>query len=211
MPAAVRRWLLSHALGYDLDRSSRIHAFVVLDASEVHLGPNAAIGPFTVCRNLERLFLAEAATIGKFNWITGVRRGETPHYVWQKHRKSTLELHEHAAITHRHIIDCTDAISIGAFSIVAGYRSQFLTHGIDIERARQTAAPITVGRYCFIGTNCVLLAGSSLPDCCVLGAKSLLNKRFEESYRLYGGVPASPIKALPTDAAYFSRKTGFVT
>jgi hypothetical protein len=55
-----------------------------------------------------------------------------------------------------------------------------------------------------------LLGGSVLPDYCVLGAKSLLNKAFAESYQLYGGVPAKPLQSLPRDYAYFQRTTGFV-
>ena len=39
--------------------------------------------------------------------------------------------------------------------------------------ANATAAPITIGDYCFVGTNCVLLGGSVLPSYSVLAAKSL--------------------------------------
>jgi carbonic anhydrase/acetyltransferase-like protein (isoleucine patch superfamily) len=69
---------------------------------------------------------------------------------------------------------------------------------------------VRVGDYCFVGTNCVLLGGSALPDFCVLGAKSLLNKSLTESYYLYGGVPARPIEKLSPDCEYFRRATGFV-
>jgi acetyltransferase-like isoleucine patch superfamily enzyme len=56
----------------------------------------------------------------------------------------------------------------------------------------------------------VLLGGSTLPDFCVLGAKSLLNKNFTDTYQLYGGVPAQPIKSLSHDCKYFRRTEGFV-
>jgi acetyltransferase-like isoleucine patch superfamily enzyme len=101
-------------------------------------------------------------------------------------------------------------VTIGKFTTFAGFQSQVLTHGIDIENNRQASAPVRVGDYCFVGTNCVLLAGSGLPDYCVLGAKSLLNKTLTESHQLYGGVPAQPIKQLPSDWKYFTRSEGFV-
>jgi hypothetical protein len=44
----------------------------------------------------------------------------------------------------------------------------------------------------------------------VLGAKSLLNKAFDEEMQLYGGVPAKPVQSLPEDAMYFQRVEGFV-
>ena len=47
-------------------------------------------------------------------------------------------------------------------------------------------------------------------DFCVLGAKSLLNKNFTDTYQLYGGVPARPIKSLSRDCKYFQRTEGLV-
>ena len=119
-------------------------------------------------------------------------------------------LSAHSAITNRHIVDCTERIRIGAFTTIAGFASQLLTHSINLENSRQEANPITIGDYCFIGTNCVLLGGSSLPDYSVLGAKSLLNRNCRDSYFLYGGVPAKPIKALPPTTRYFQRESGYV-
>ena len=117
---------------------------------------------------------------------------------------------EHSAITHRHLIDCTNSVVIGKFTTFAGFQSQILTHSIDIENNCQSSAPVRVGDYCFVGTNSVFLGGSALPDYCVLGAKSLLNKGFTETHQLYGGVPAQPIKKLPPDWKYFTRSEGFV-
>ena len=64
---------------------------------------------------------------------------------------------ESAAITKNHHIDCTNTIEIGAFSTVAGYQTQFLTHSIDVLENRQHSAPIRIGPYTFVGTNSVVL------------------------------------------------------
>ena len=121
-----------------------------------------------------------------------------------------LILERHAAITNRHFIDCTAQVRIGAFASFAGFASQLMTHSVNIETNRQEAYPITIGAYCFVGTNCVILGGSALPPYCVLGAKSLLNRAYTDRYFLYGGVPAKPIKAMPETNLYFQRKTGYV-
>ena len=55
-----------------------------------------------------------------------------------------------------------------------------MTHSIDLAAGRQASAPVVIGEYGFVGTNCVLLGGSVLPERCVLGAKSLLNKAWTE-------------------------------
>nr|WP_201723967.1 hypothetical protein [Rhodopirellula sp. SM50] len=85
-----------------------------------------------------------------------------------------------------------------------------MTHSIDVVANRQDARPITIGDYCFIGTDSVVLGGAVLPPRSVLGAKSLLNNEYTDSQQLYAGVPAKRIKNLPDDAKYFTRETGFV-
>jgi acetyltransferase-like isoleucine patch superfamily enzyme len=75
---------------------------------------------------------------------------------------------------------------------------------------KQACYPIIIGDYTFVGTNVVVLGGSTLPDYTILGAKSLLNKSYNEEWKLYAGVPARPIAKVPKTAQYFSRTEGFV-
>jgi carbonic anhydrase/acetyltransferase-like protein (isoleucine patch superfamily) len=56
----------------------------------------------------------------------------------------------------------------------------------------------------------VILGGAVLPDHCVLGALSLLNKSYTESWALYAGQPASRRKTIDRNALYFTRQNGFV-
>ncbi len=67
-----------------------------------------------------------------------------------------------------------------------------------------------IGRYCFVGTSCVVLKGANLPDFSVLAASSCLSKAFDETFTLYSGVPAIQAKSLSRDALYFCREKGFV-
>src|SRR4029079_13492242 len=106
------------------------------------------------------------------------------HFCHQPDRKPELVLEEHAAITHRHLIDCTHSVVIGRFSTFAGFQSQILSHSIDLTACRQSSAPVRIGAYCFVGTNCVILGGSELPDYSVLGAKSLLNHAYGDTHNL---------------------------
>jgi acetyltransferase-like isoleucine patch superfamily enzyme len=169
----------------------------------------AQIGSFTVVKSLQKVQMGQGSSIGRGNWITGYPlNGKS--FRHQPGRRCELILHAHAAITHRHIIDCTGGVSVGAFTTLAGYHSQILTHSIDLVMNRQNSGGVEIGRYCFIGTNCVILGGSRLPDFSVLGAKALLNHPLVETHSLYAGVPAVLIKSLPCDLAYFQRTTGFV-
>src|SRR5690606_24816857 len=131
---------------------------------------------------------------------------EQRHFQHQEDRRSTLILGKSSAITKNHHIDCTHTIIIGKFTTVAGYQSQFLTHSIDIYKGRQHSKAIQIGDYCFISTGVKVLGGATIPDFSVLGAGAVVNKKFEDPYCLYAGVPAEKIKELPRDAKYFNRE-----
>lgn len=175
------------------------------------MAPNSHIDHLTVAVNLDSIEMGKQSTIGRGNWITGFpTKTASPHFHHQPNRSAELILGESAAITKYHHLDCTNRIRIGSFATIAGYRSQILTHSIDVIENRQDSHPIEIGDYSFVGTNVVILGGSKLPSRSVLGAKSLLNKVYEDEWTLYGGVPARPLQAIPKSASYFSREDGFV-
>lgn len=209
LPWNLRRSILEKQLGFQIHSTARIGLSWVLPQRLI-MGEGSSIGDFTVVKNLDLLELGAYATIGRGNWITGFPLHNTRHFARETDRSPCLIMGQHSAITHRHLFDCTNTITIGQFTTVAGYQSQFLTHSIDLEVNRQVSRPIHLGDYCFVGTNCVTLGGASLPSYSILGAKSLLNHTFTESYRLYGGTPAVELRTLARDSAYFTRNEGFV-
>jgi acetyltransferase-like isoleucine patch superfamily enzyme len=209
LPWFLRRVLLQLLCGYCLHPTSRI-GFSLVYPEELVMGEHASIGHLTVCKGLKRLHMGAHATIGRGNWITGFPAQNKTFFAHQKDRVPELILGAQSAITHRHIVDCTNAVHIGEFTTVAGFRSQILTHSIDLMDCRQSSSPITIGDYCFVGTDCVLLGGSVLPSYSALGAKSLLNKPHAQTHSLYAGVPARPVKSLEPDLKYFQRDIGFV-
>lgn len=210
LPWPLRRAALVNWFGFTIHPTSRIGlAWVFPD--RLVMEANTSIGHLTVCKNISLLHLHEHALIGRGNWITGFPLGPSLHFASETERRPELIVGAHSAITHRHLIDCTNSITIGRFTTMAGFQSQMLTHSIDVAANRQASASIRIGDYCFLGTNCVFLGGSAVPDYCVVGAKSLVNKAFAETHQLYGGVPAKAVQSLPADYAYFNRSVGFVT
>ncbi len=209
MPWALRRRVLNALLGYQIHPTSRI-GLAWITPRQLRMDAHSSIGHLSVCKGLDLLALGDHSSIGRANWITGSPLSDSIHYLRDSGRRPSLILGRHAAITHRHILDCTTSITVGEFSIVAGFRSQLLTHSVDISDARQACAPIEIGRYCFVGTGARLLGGSKLPDFSVLGAASLLTVQMDEGYCLYGGVPARFIKRLPQDSRFFVRLEGYI-
>lgn len=210
LPWVLKRPLLELLFGYNLAPNARIGLAWVYPR-RLTMAAGSRIDHLTVVVNLDVLHLGDHATIGRSNWITGFPTGSrSSHFAHQPHRRAELLLGAHSAITKHHHIDATNRITIGAFTTIAGYSSQLLSHAIDLQHNRQHSEPITIGDYCFVATNCVILGGSTLPDHSVLGALSLLNKAHTEPWGLYAGQPALRLKAIDSGAAYFSRSCGFV-
>lgn len=209
LPWPLRRRVLAACYGYDIHPTARI-GWSWIFPEQLVLREGARIGHFNVAIHLARLELGPHALIDRGNWITGFPRGDARHFAHRSGRDPVLVLGAHSAVTKQHHLDCTERITIGAFTTLAGYRSQLLTHSIDVVHNRQDAAPITIGDYCFVGTAVVVLGGARLPDRSVLGAMALLNHAHAEPGWLYAGVPAKPVQALPADAAYFHRTEGWV-
>ena len=209
LPWGMRRSFLEKQFGYSIHPDSRIELAWIFPRHLV-MEEGSRIGHLTLCKNIDLLHLGAHAIVGQLNWITGFPSGASRHFAHQPDRRPELIIETHAGISSRHLIDCTARVRIGAFATIGGFRSQLLTHSIDFEAGRQTAEPIEIGEYSFTGTNSVILGGSILPHHSVLGAQSLLNKKWEEPYRLYAGVPAKPLKELSPEMEYFRRPEGFV-
>lgn len=210
LPWSLRRRYLNYFFEYDISPSAKIGMSWIFPKKLI-MGDNSKIEHLTVAIHLDKIEIGANSSIGRSNWITGFPSGnDSKHFIHQPERTSKLIIGEHSAITKNHHLDCTNILSIGKFTTIAGYQSQFLTHSINVEENRQDSKPIYIGDYCFISTNVVVLGGAVLPSHSLLAAKSLLNKAYSTDWTMYGGVPAKEIKAISNDALYFSRDAGFV-
>ncbi len=210
LPFFLKKIIYKHVFKFNIDPSAKI-GFSFIFPDSLIMGKNSKIGHFNVIKGISEVSIGISGSIGSLNWISGFPKNtRSLHFSDQINRCPKLMLGDHTAITNRHFIDCTDSVTIGQFSTFAGFKSQILTHSISITDSRQRSGPVVIGDYTFIGTGSIILANSSLPNFSVLGAGSVLNKKYSEEYFLYAGNPARPIKKIPSDSAYFNRKTGYV-
>ena len=93
-------------------------------------------------------------------------------------------------ITAGHKIDFTDCVDIGRRAIIGGRGSSLWTHN------RQQAGPLTVGDQAYLGSECRMAPGASVPARSVVGMGAVVVGRLEQPEWLYGGVPARPLKPL---------------
>jgi hypothetical protein len=209
LPWKLRRLLLCKVLGYRIHPTAQIK-FSLVCADRVDLAEGSLVKNLTMIKGLTELILHPRGRIGNLNWITGLPANDPVFFCDEPDRVSSLVVGEAASITNRHLFDCSNRITIGRFTTIGGFRSQFLTHSIDIAPCRQTTRPIEIGEYGFTGTGCIVLKGAVMPPRCVLGAGSTLRGKFQEEYKLLSGVPASAVRDLDNEALYFHRTQGGV-
>lgn len=209
-PWRIKRFLLNKFFDFELSESAFI-GFSWVFPKKLIMNDFARIGHFNVFVHLDLVRMGSSSIIERKNWITGFSSfSDSSHFQHQKDRLPVLIIGKESAITKNHHLDCTNSILIGEFVTIAGYQSQLLTHSIDLFESRQDSCPIEIGDYSFVGTNVVILGGAKLPAYSILGAKSLLNKKFDVEWNLYAGNPARLIKPISKDAKYFKREEGFV-
>lgn len=209
LPWRLRRWLLVNLLGFRIHRTARIGWSLVL-TDRLEMGEGSVIRALTMIKGMGELIVGPAGRIGNLNWITGLPANDSEFFRDEPDRLSSLIVGEGASVTNRHLLDCTNRITIGRFATIGGFRSQFLTHSIDLGANRQSSQPIEIGEYGFTGTGVILLKGAVMGPRCVLGAGSVLRGQFPEEYKLISGNPAKPVRDLDSSAAYFHRTSGRV-
>ena len=208
VPWVVRRWILRTFFGAKIHPSARV-GLTVLICDRIDLGEGTKIGHLNVIKGLTQLRLDRFSSIGHRNWISGYPKDGGRRFS-NTDRVPTLIVGEHAAITQSHRLDCSDIITIGSFSILAGYGSQILTHAINVESSQQEVKAVEIGAYSFIGTRVVVLPGCKLPAYSILAAGAVLANVYEQEHHLYGGVPAKPLRRLSETLEYFNRTIGRV-
>lgn len=68
-------------------------------------------------------------------------------------------------------------------------------HKIFVHGRRENVPQnITIGSHCWIGLQCLILKGTTLADNCIVGARSLLNKKYDEPNSVIVGSPARIVK-----------------
>lgn len=203
LPASLRRVVARRALGWDIHRTAYIGRSMIR-VRHVSMGPGSVIGPRNVIRGLDRLELAEGASIATRNSITAFPLS-TNVFPWSPNRDPSLVMGRFSMITDAHELDCSDRIELGEYAAFAGFRSQILTHSLNLVTDRQTTAPVVLGEHCAVMSGCILLCGTRVPDRAIISAGSVVTTKLTAPQTFYRGNPAEAVRALPDNYKYFHR------
>lgn len=204
LPWKIKRFLLVKIYHYEIHPQAHIGLSYIYPKRLI-MKKGATIGHLNVGIHLALIHMEEDCTVCQKNWITGFPIDNKTNFQDFPNRKPYLIMKKDSAITKNHIVDCTDMVTIGAYTSVGGYGTQILSHSTSLKYNKQGCAPITIGHNCFVGTRSIILPGSVLPNQSVLGAGAMMKGQFSESFALYGGVPAKFIKKMDENYVFFHR------
>jgi acetyltransferase-like isoleucine patch superfamily enzyme len=190
-------------LGWRVSSGVKIGPSIFLATKLVHIEKNMTIRPFSVFRNVS-LDLGENSIVGSWNWISAAKGlEELPQF------KGRLVLGRNSAINSRNYFDVSGGVTFGSFSDLAGVRSTFITHQIDLQQSIQTCAEIQIGNHTMICSNSLLVpGGTQIGNECLFAMGSLIRAGDYPSGGFYAGAPA--VFKKQTSGAWFTRKIGNV-
>jgi acetyltransferase-like isoleucine patch superfamily enzyme len=215
-PSFVKRPIYRLLFGYRIGKRAKI-GISLLDAKSVDLADDVSIGHFNIVFRVSRFEMATKAHIGTLNIIRGGERvslgrystvmrmnvlNAIPDHDCTTNPESVLELRDAAIVVSNHWIDFTDRVTIGRNVILGGRNSSLWTHN------RQLTAPISIGDFCYLGSEVRVAPGAGLAAECILALGSVLSGQIGPGRSLVGGVPARVVRPLSEeDLAHVHRKT----
>jgi acetyltransferase-like isoleucine patch superfamily enzyme len=203
LPNSILKTCALRLTGWDIGKRARIAPNIFLNTTKISIGSGAEIRAFNIFRNVS-LEVGVESIIGSFNWV-GAARGlsELPSF------KGLLSLGQHSAINSRNYFDVSGGVFFGDFSDLAGVRSTFITHQIDLSLSIQSCNTIEIGNHSMICSNSKLVPGGTrIGDRCIFAMGSLVRSGVYPNDGFYAGCPATLKKM--TSGQWFHRGKGRV-
>ena len=116
---------------------------------------------------------------------------------------ATLSVADDVWVGHQSIIDASNGVTIGEGTQVS-FRVGIFSHGSQValrlhgrsyihvpheQRIGYTRAPVTIGRYCYLGTGAIILPGTTLGDGCLVSAGAIVTGDVP-AFSILRGIPA---------------------
>lgn len=163
---------------------------VVINVNNCEIGSGVIISRWNHFRGPIEVSIGAKTFIGTRNQITC---GWSTEASWadNRHYARRFVVGANALINEDHIFDVVGSICIGEGTWIAGFRSQFMTHGAGV-----TDRDITIGSACFFGSAVLVTPGSAVADRSVVAMGALVTRKFVDPGIVIGGSPAKELKKI---------------
>mgnify|MGYP003337540710 FL=1 len=210
LPGFLKKAVLRRVFGFKIGRGVRI-GISLLDCRQMNIADGTTIGHFNLFWRVDRCEIGDNVRIGvgnifrggdlidvgsyceilRFNQINAI-----PDPILVNKAEPTFHLGAGSVIAASHKIDFTGGVRIGKRVVVGGRLSSVWTHN------RQFAKPVIIGDCVYLGSDVKVAPGVSIPPRCVIGMGSVVASSLDGHNKLFGGVPARPIKDLDEEGLF---------
>jgi acetyltransferase-like isoleucine patch superfamily enzyme len=194
--SGVRTLAYRVLLGYSFGQGSRVGWGVMIAVDSFRAGKqvtirrsNRFIGPI-------RVDLGDKTFIGRYNKIECGDNAGDASLAHMGYAREFLTGRD-SLIHESHLFDVWGRISVGDGSWVAGFASQFLTHG-----AGTMNRDIVIGDNCYLGSAVRFTPGSGVGNGVMVGMGAVVTKRIEDDNVVVAGLPAKVVRARGPDDGY---------
>lgn len=179
LPTATLRAAAYRVLcGYRIARGARLGLGAVIAVDRAEIG-RARIGKLTRFTGPFTLTIGDGAAIGSQNaFVCGALD-----------YARTCVIGRETLITSGHYFDVVGGFALGDRSWIAGYGSQFWTHGAGAEDRT-----VVIGTDCYIGSAVRFAPGTLLGNNCLVALGSVVTQKFPADNLMLAGVPARVIR-----------------
>lgn len=198
--SALRTTAYSLLLGYSFGAGTRLGWGVVIAVDSFRAGKQVTVRRKTSFMGPIRVELGDKTFIGRFNKIECGDNAADASLAHMQYAREFLTGKD-SLVNESHLFDVLGRIQIGNGSWVAGFSSQFLTHG-----AGTMNRDIVIGDNCFLGSAVRFAPGSGVGNGVMVGMGAVVTKRLPENDVVVAGLPAKVIKARTADDGYVFNK-----
>lgn len=189
---------LSH---YRIGEGTRIGLGVVICVDRFDCGKKVTIMRGTTFMGPISVRLGDNMSIGRYNKFEcgdGVADPKNAHMNYAREFIGG----EDSLVNEGHLFDLLGRIELGKGSWVAGFASQFLTHGASV-----MDRDIRIGDECFLGSAVRFSPGSSVGNRVIVGMGAVVTKSIPQDNVLVVGLPAKVMRERTADDIYEFKKT----
>lgn len=183
LPLSIFRTMLYRILLRYNIRSSKIGWGTVIAVDSFCLD-NVSIGSFNLFTGPFVFSAGSGTTIGSGNVFRCGKWAADQRFANRNFGRS-MSVGDNVVMTNKHYFDIVGTLDIGHDSWIAGFGSQFWTHG-----GNKADIDICIGNRCYLASAVRFAPGACLADDTIVGIGSVVTKKFSEEQILIAGNPA---------------------